>query len=100
MAKIAPHRDIRKLREVVYFLYGTHKSIYQQKARVIAQEEKNGRNQGTDQDIVSVLSEYGLSFILDHVSWLLTPITVHQNYSADSGMADKLSDDELISQMG
>jgi hypothetical protein len=65
LAKIAPHRDIRKLREIVYFLYDTNKSIYQQKTRVIARAEKNG-NQGTGRDIVSALSKYGLSFIFDH----------------------------------
>lgn len=62
LAKIAPHRDIRKLREVVYFLYDTNKSIYQQKTRVIAQAEKNGRGQGTGRDILSVLSMVYLLF--------------------------------------
>ena len=62
LAKIAPHRDIRKLREIVYFLYETNKSIYQQKTRAIAQAEKNGRDQGTGRDVFSMLSKAYLLF--------------------------------------
>jgi len=78
LAKIAPHPDIRELRKIVYFLYDTHKSIYRQKAHAIAQAENDGARGPTDRDIISVL--------------------IQQNKCAN--MADKLSDSELISQMG
>lgn len=57
--KIAPHTDIRKLGEVVCFLYDTHKSIYQQKTLAIA-KKKDGVDDGTGRDILSVLSECNL----------------------------------------
>ncbi|KAI9465871.1 cytochrome P450 [Lactarius psammicola] len=77
LAKIAPHPNIRKLREIIYFLYDTNKSIYQKRVRDITQAEKIDA-ENTGGDIVSVL--------------------IRQNRGACS--VDKLSDDELISQMG
>ncbi len=57
LAKIAPHPNIRKLREIAYFLYNTNKSIYHQRVHAITQTENNGTCEGTGQDIISVLSE-------------------------------------------
>jgi hypothetical protein len=95
LAKIAPHRDIRKLREIVHFLYDTNKSLYQQRVDAVTQAEKNDTSQGPGRDIVSVLSECGPSF---QIMALDTPVIVQQNRGAD--VADKVSDDELISRMG
>ncbi|KAH9975384.1 cytochrome P450 [Lactifluus volemus] len=78
LAKIAPHPNIRKLKEIIYLLYNSNKSIYEQRLRAITDTAKNGADKDTGRDIVSVL--------------------VKQNKSADT--VDKLSDDELISQMG
>jgi len=78
LAKIAPHPNIRKLREIIYFLYNTNKSIYQERVHTIALAENNGKCEGTGRDIISVL--------------------IRENKSANA--MDKLSDDELISQMG
>lgn len=61
LAKITPHPNIRKLREIIYFLCDTNKAIYQQRVHTIAQAEKNGACEGTGKDIVSVLSEQSLS---------------------------------------
>jgi len=74
LARIAPHPNIRKLREIIYFLYDTNKSIYRERVQEIAQAD----NDDTGRDIVSVL--------------------IQQNKRADA--MDKLSDDELVSQMG
>jgi hypothetical protein len=68
LAKIAPHRDIRKLRKIVYLLYDTNKSLYQQRVDAVTQAEKNGTGQGPGRDIVSVLSECGPSFKLWHLT--------------------------------
>jgi hypothetical protein len=57
LAKIAPHPNIRKLREIIYFLYNTNKSTYQERVRTIAQAENDGKYEGTGRDIISVLSE-------------------------------------------
>lgn len=57
LAKIAPHPNIRKLREIIYFLYNTNKSIYQERVHTIAQAENNSKCEGTGRDIISVLSE-------------------------------------------
>jgi hypothetical protein len=57
LAKIAPHPNIRKLREIIYFLYNTNKSIYQERVHTIAQAENDGDCEGTGRDIISVLSE-------------------------------------------
>jgi hypothetical protein len=56
-AKIAPHPNIRKLREIIYFLYNTNKSIYQKRAHAITEAAENDVDEGTGQDIISVLSE-------------------------------------------
>lgn len=77
LAMIAPHPKIRKLREIIYFMHNTNKSIYQRRVHNITQAEKIG-SENAGRDIISVL--------------------IRQNRGADS--ADKLSDDELISQMG
>ncbi|KAH9067862.1 cytochrome P450 [Lactarius vividus] len=78
LAKIAPHPNIRKLREIIYILYNTNKSIYQQRVHDIVQAEKIGGAENTGKDMVSVL--------------------IQQNRGVDA--VYKLSDDELISQMG
>ncbi|KAH9042654.1 cytochrome P450 [Lactarius pseudohatsudake] len=78
LAKIAPHPNIRKLREIIYILYDTNKSIYQQRVHDIVQAEKIGGAENTGKDMVSVL--------------------IQQNRGVDA--VYKLSDDELISQMG
>jgi len=57
LARIAPHPNIRKLREIIYFLYDTNKSIYRERVQEIAQAD----NDDTGRDIVSVLSEHSLS---------------------------------------
>jgi hypothetical protein len=57
LAKIAPHPNIRKLREIIYFLYDTNKSIYQQRMHSITEAAKRGADEGIGRDIVSVLSE-------------------------------------------
>lgn len=57
LAKIAPHPNIRKLREIIYFLYNTNKSIYQERVHTIAQAENNGDYESTGRDIISVLSK-------------------------------------------
>ena len=97
LAKIAPHPDIRKLRKIVYFLYDTHRSIYRQKAHAIAQAENDSAREpaATDRDIISVLSKFG--HIFDIIACGI-PVIVQQNKCAN--MVDKLSDSELISQMG
>jgi hypothetical protein len=59
LTKIAPYRDIRRLREIIYFLYDTNKSIYQQKAHAIVDAEQNGAGEGAGRDIASVLGECG-----------------------------------------
>jgi hypothetical protein len=61
LAKIAPHPNIRKLREIIYFLYNSNKSIYEQRLRAITEAAKNGADEDTGRDIVSVLSEYDSS---------------------------------------
>jgi hypothetical protein len=57
LAKIAPHPKIRKLREIVYLLYNTNKSMYQQRVHTVAQLENNDSSEGTARDILSALSE-------------------------------------------
>lgn len=96
LAKIAPHPNIRKLREIIYFLFNTNKSIYRQRVHDIMQAEKIG-SENTDRDIVSVLSAYSSSFS-DHNMTRSSCVVVRQNRGAD--FVDKLSDDELISQIG
>ncbi len=96
LAKIAPHPNIRKLREIIYLLYDTNKSIYRQRVHDITQAEKIGAK-NTGRDIVSVLSAYSPSFSGHNVT-RSSFVVVRQNRGADS--VDKLSDDELISQMG
>ena len=61
LAKIAPHPNIRKLREIIYFLFNTNTSIYQQRVHDITQAEKIG-SENTGRDIVSVLSANSSSF--------------------------------------
>jgi hypothetical protein len=61
LAKFAPHSNIRKLREIAYFLYNTNKSVYQQRVRAVTQADNHGACEGKDRDIISVLSESGLS---------------------------------------
>jgi hypothetical protein len=61
LARFAPHPNIRKLREIAYFLYDTNKSIYQQRVHTVTQAENNGACEGKGRDIISVLSESGLS---------------------------------------
>lgn len=95
LAKIAPHPDIRKLRKIVYFLYDTHKSIYRQKVHAIAQAENDSARGPTDRDIISVLSEFGSIFDIVARDTL---VIVQQNKCANIG--ERLSDSELISQMG
>jgi len=55
LAKIAPHPNIRKLREIAYFLYNTNKSIYHQRVHAVTQTEINGTCEGGGRDIISVL---------------------------------------------
>src|SRR6266853_6268737 len=62
LARIAPHPGIRKLREIVYLLYDTHKSMYQQKVHAIAKAENSGAREGTCRDMISALSECSVSF--------------------------------------
>jgi hypothetical protein len=57
LAKIAPHPNIRKLKEIIYFLYNSNKSIYEQRVRAITEAAKNGADEDTGRDMVSVLSE-------------------------------------------
>jgi hypothetical protein len=57
LAKIAPHPNIRKLREIIYFLYNTNKSIYQKRMHAITEAVENDADEGTDRDIISVLSK-------------------------------------------
>ncbi|KAI0260719.1 cytochrome P450 [Gloeopeniophorella convolvens] len=71
LAGVAPHANIRKLKEIIYLLYNTNRSIYQNRVRSITQAEQAGAEKNTGNDI---------------------------NRSAIN--MDKLSDDELISQMG
>ncbi len=57
LTEIAPHPNIRKLREIAYFLYNTNKSIYQRRVDAVTQSENNGACGSTGRDIISVLSE-------------------------------------------
>jgi hypothetical protein len=64
LAEIAPHPNIRRLREIVRILYDTNKSIYQRRVHAVAQAEDNGAFEGSGRDILGALSEWGSS--LDH----------------------------------
>lgn len=61
LAKFAPHPNIRKLREIAYFLYNTNKSIYQQRVHPVTQVENDGACEGKGRDIISALGELVLS---------------------------------------
>lgn len=60
LAKFDPHPNIRKLKEIAYFLYNTNKAIHQQRVRAVTQPEINGACDGKSRDIISVFSELGL----------------------------------------
>ncbi|KAI0289886.1 cytochrome P450 [Multifurca ochricompacta] len=78
LAKIAPHPNIRKLREIIYFLHNTNSSIYRERIQSLEQESKGDGADGPRRDIISVL--------------------IQNNKGVDE--ANRLSDDEIISQMG
>lgn len=94
LARFAPHPNIRKLREIAYFLYDTNKSKYQQRVYAVMQAN-NGACEGKGRDIIGVLSELGSVLVTVACR---TPVIVQKNKGVDT--TDKLSDDELISQMG
>ncbi|KAI0052745.1 cytochrome P450 [Auriscalpium vulgare] len=74
LAGIAPHANIRKLKEIIYFLYETNSSVFRGRVKDLGRDDRSAEAS----DIISAL------------------IQERQN----SPDADKLSDEELIAQMG
>jgi hypothetical protein len=61
LAIIAPHPKIRKLREIIYFMHNTNKSMYQRRVHNIMQAEKIG-SENAGSDIMSILSAFSRCF--------------------------------------
>jgi hypothetical protein len=99
LAAIAPHPNIRKLRQIAYSLYDANATLYQTRKRAMRAESSikpDGSGwSGQGEDVISVL---GMPHAGLYLSLLSDVPSVQANEAALP--EDKLSEDEIISQIG
>ncbi|THH17362.1 hypothetical protein EW146_g3432 [Bondarzewia mesenterica] len=79
LAGIAPHPNIRKLKQIIYFLYGTNSAVYQKRVEDLSKgHDATEAMVGMGKDVISIL------------------IRENEKVSASG----KLTDDEIISNIG
>ena len=67
LAGTAPHPNIRKLKEIIYFLYETNSSVYRKRLDDLSKGDDAAKTMiGNGKDIITILSKlsYGLRFML------------------------------------